>query len=194
MATDPSDFSEEVREPGWGERFDSVKRAAKALFSTRAEIFKEELAEKGSIFGSAAAGFFLALAFALLALVLATALVAAVLSRVFGGPIAGIGATLVLYLLIAGGAAFFGLSRMRRLRPFEFPATRDELKKDLDAIREEGTDRDSGSASPEVLAAERASIRPGEPREERQLEEPEEREEEATGEVNLEERFRAGSE
>lgn len=193
MAADPSDFSEDVREPGWGERFDAVKRAAKALLATRLEIFREELSEKGSLFGAAAAGFFLALAFSLLALGLATALVAAVLAKVFGSAIAGVAATLVLYLLIAGGAAFFGLSRFRRMRPFDFPATRDELKKDLEAFREEASARDSGPASPDALAAERASIRPGEPRDER--EEREEKQGEARrSESDLEDRFRAGSE
>lgn len=186
--SDPSDFSEEVREPGWGDRVDAVKRAAKALLATRIEIFREELAEKGALFGSAAAGFFLAIAFASLALLLATALLAAVLAKLFGGPIAGIAATLVLYVLIAGGAAFFGLNRFRRMRPFEFPATRDELKRDMEAIREERAVRDGGPGDREALAAERASVRPGESREERDGEEARD------SSTDLEERFRVGSE
>jgi uncharacterized membrane protein YqjE len=197
MASDPLDFTDDLPDPGWRERVGAVKRAAKALFATRAEIFREELAGKGSLFGQAAAALTLALAFAALALVLLTALVAAVLSRILGGPIAGLAAALFLYLVVAGGAAYLGVKRLRRVRPFDFPVTREELSKDLDAVREEGALHDEGPASPEALAAERASIRPGESDEER--EEREERNEEMRAnenesEVDLEDRFRAGSE
>ncbi|HEV8608743.1 MAG TPA: phage holin family protein [Thermoanaerobaculia bacterium] len=189
MASDPVGFTEDLPDPGWRERIGAVKRAAKALLATRAEIFREELAGKGSLFGQAAAALTLALAFAALALVLLTALVAAVLARLLGGPIAGLAAALFLYLLIAAGAAFFGVKRLGRVRPFEFPVTRDELSKDLEAVRDDGALHDEGPASPEALAAERASIRPGENDEER-----EERDEEMRANENLEERFRAGSE
>src|SRR5436309_5768381 len=183
MATDRVDFTEDLPDPGWRERIGSIKRAAKALLTTRAEIFREELAGKGSLFGQAAAGLSLALAFGALALVLLTALVAAVLARLLGGPIAGLAAALFLYLLIAGSAAVFGVKRLARVRPLDFPVTRKEISMDLDALHEEGALHDEGPASPEALAAERASVRPGESDEETR-----------TGEVNLEERFRAGSE
>lgn len=197
MSSDPEDFLDDLPDPGWRERLDAIKRAAKALLATRAEIFREELAGKAALFGQAAAGLTLALAFAALALVLLTALVAAVLARLLGGPIAGLAAALFLYLLIAGLAAFFGVKKMRRVRLSDFPVTREELSKDLEAMRSEGTVRDEGPASPEVLAAERASIRPGESDDER--EEREEREEEMRprpneSEADFEERFRAGSE
>jgi uncharacterized membrane protein YqjE len=195
MASDPVDFTDDLPDPGWRERIAAVKRAAKSLFATRAEIFREELAGKGSLFGQAAAALTVALAFAALALVLLTALVAAVLSRLLGGPIAGVAAALFLYLVIAAGVAYFGVRRLSRVRPFEFPVTREELSKDLEAVREEGALHDEGPASPEALAAERASIRPGESDEER--EEREERDEEMRtneNEVDLEDRFRAGSE
>jgi hypothetical protein len=195
MANDPDEFSEDLPEPGWSERLGSVRRAAKQLFATRTEIFREELAEKGLLAGMGLAGVGLALAFALLALGLATALVAAVLARLLGGPIAGISAALLLYVLIAGGLAFFGVRKLRGVRPFDFPATRDEVRKDLDAIREEGAPRDEGPASAAALAAERASIRPGESADEREeREEREERQEERLLGEDLEQRFRAGSE
>jgi uncharacterized membrane protein YqjE len=200
MDNDPADFMEDLPDPGWKERLGAIQRAAKTLFATRVEIFREELAEKGSLFGVAAAGLTLALAFASLALLLATALLAAVFSKVFGGPIAGITAALVLYLAIAAVAAFFGVRKLRRVRPLDFPATRSELRKDLDAIREEAVVRDRGPASPEALAAERASIQPGESEDEREdaeeaREEARDNAEEARASVaDLEERFRAGSE
>lgn len=189
MDRDAADYTEDLPDPGWKERFAAVKRAAKALAATRTEIFREELAGKGSLLGMGMAGLVLALAFASLALLLATALVAVLFAKLFGGPIAGIAAALVLYLLIAAGAGFFGVRRLGRVRPLEFPATRDELRKDLDAIREEAALRDSGPASPDALAAERASIRPGE-----SDDEGEDEEEARTTDAGLEERFRAGSE
>jgi uncharacterized membrane protein YqjE len=188
MDRDTADFTEELPEPGWKERLAAVKRAAKALAATRTEIFREELAGKGSLLGMGMAGLVLAFAFASLALLLATALVAALFARLFGGPIAGIAAALGLYLLIAAGAGFLGVRKLGRVRPLDFPATRGELRKDLDAIREEAALRDRGPARPDALAAERASIRPGERNED-------ENEEEARAtDAGLEERFRAGSE
>ena len=179
-------------EPGWKDRLDTVMRAAKALFATRAAIFKEELAEKGSLFGKAAVGLTIAALFGVLALLLATALVAALFAKLFGGPVAGITAALVLYLLIAGAGTFFGLKSLTRVRPFEFPVTRDEIRRDLDAVREEPPSADEGPASPDALAAERASIRPGKEEEEDDDEGDEEEEEMRT--ADLEERLRAGSE
>lgn len=188
MDRDAADFTEDLPEPGWKERLAAVKRAVKALAATRTEIFREELAGKGSLLGMGMAGLVLAFAFASLALLLTTALVAALFARLFGGPIAGIAAALVLYLLIAAGAGFLGVRSLGRVRPLDFPATRDELRKDLDAIREEAALRDRGPASPDALAAERASIRPGE------RDEDEDEEEARATDAGLEERFRAGSE
>ena len=56
MARDSTDFTEDLPDPGWRERLAAVKRSADALLSTRAAIFREELAEKGALFGQAAAG------------------------------------------------------------------------------------------------------------------------------------------
>lgn len=187
---DPAEPLEAVPEPGWKDRVESTTRAAKALFATRAAIFREELAEKGSLFGKAAVGLTIAALFGVLALLLSTALVAVLFARLFGGAIAGVAAALVLYLLIAGGAGYFGLRSFARVRPFEFPVTRDEIRRDLDSVREEAPTPDEGPASPDALAAERGSIRPGE-------DEDEDLDEEEVSMVetsDLEERFRAGSE
>jgi uncharacterized membrane protein YqjE len=184
---DDLDPLEAVPEPGWRERLASTTRAARALFATRAAIFREELAEKGSLFGKAAVGLSLAAVFGVLALLLATALVAALFARLFGGPIAGITAALVLYLLVAGAAGYRGVKSLSRVRPFEFPVTRDEIRRDLEAVKDEGPSPDEGPASPDALAAERASIAPGD-------EGGEEVEVDMEEAGDLEERFRAGSE
>jgi uncharacterized membrane protein YqjE len=194
MASDPIDFSEELREPSIGERFASVKRAAKALVATRLEIFREELAAKGALFSKAAAGLVIALAFAALGLVLLTALVAAVFARLLGGPIAGIAAALVLYLAIAAAGALFGLKTMRRVRFGDFPATRDEMRKDLDAVKKKSEPPEEEVAvTSEVLAAERASMRPGESEDEREERLGEDHDEHEHT-PDFEDRFRAGSE
>jgi len=173
------DVLEDAPDPGWKDRIDAVKRAARALLATRAEIFREELAQKGSNLGKAAAGLSLAAVFAVLGLLLLTALVAAVLARLFGGPIAGLLAAFVLYMAVAAAAAFFGAKALGRVRLFDFPATRDEIRRDLEAVREEGSPRDEGPVSAEALAAERASAAP---------------EDQESPVSDIEERFRAGSE
>ena len=183
MSVDPL---EAVPEPGWRDRLASATRAARSLLTTRAAIFREELAEKGSLFGKAAVGLSIAAVFGVLGLLLLTALVAALFARLFGGPIAGITAALVLYFAVAGAAAYLGWRSLSRVKPFDFPVTRDEIRRDLEAVREEAPSPDEGPANPDALAAERGSIRPGEVVDEDEVEETE------TG--DLEERFRAGSE
>lgn len=171
-----------VPEPSWRDRLASATRASRALFATRAAIFREEVAEKGALFGRAAVGLSIAALFGALALLLLTALIAALFARLFGGPIAGITAALFLYFIVAGGAGYLGWKSLSRVRPFDFPVTRDEIRRDLDAVREEAPSLDEGPASPDALAAERASIRPGDEKEQ------------AMETAGLEERFRAGSE
>ena len=187
---DPEETVLEDRpEPGWKERIGAIRRAASALASTRAAIFREELSEKGSLFARAAIGLALAAVFGVLALLVLTALVAALFSRLLGGPIAGITATLFLYLAVAAAAAILGSRTLSRVRPLAFPATRDEIRKDLDAVKEHATVRDEGPASVDALAAERASVRPDDERDDDEVEEVEEVEA-----MSEEERFRAGSE
>lgn len=143
---------EDRPEPGWKERIAAVRRAAAALLTTRVEIFREELSEKGSLFAKAAIGLALAAVFGVLAFLLLTALVAALFSRLLGGPIAGITAALLLYVLIAAAAAILGSRTLSRVRPFAYPATRDEIRKDLDAVKEHTAVRDE--AASDALAAE----------------------------------------
>lgn len=190
---DPEETILEDRpEPSWKERLGAVRRAAAALAATRKEIFREELAEKGSLFAKAAVGLALAAAFGILALLLLTALVAALFARILGGPIAGITAALVLYLVVAGLAGFFGGRSLSRVRPFAFPATRDEIQKDLDAVKKHAHVEDDGPAGADAVAAERASVRKDD--EEVDQDEDDDREGGIPKMSGFEERFRAGSE
>jgi uncharacterized membrane protein YqjE len=125
----------ESRPPGWREKLWAVGAAAGRVFETRAEMFQEELAEKGALFGKALVSFLGAILFGALAGLLLTALLAAVLARLFGSPILGILATLVLYAGVAVGAGVFGVRQMSRVRPLDFPATRREIDRDLDAVK-----------------------------------------------------------
>lgn len=188
MSRDFEEFTEDLPEPGWWERIGAIRRAARTLIATRVEIFREELAEKKSLLGKGIVGVGLALAFALLSLLLLTALVAAILTRLLGGPIAGIAAALFLYLVVAAVAGLFGVKKLSSVRPLEFPATRDEVQKDLEALRGKGKAQDEGTPSSDALAAEGGSARPGESGK------PKDEEGAGSGDVDLEERFRAGSE
>jgi uncharacterized membrane protein YqjE len=169
MATEPiyGDAPVPPPEPGWRERLAAAWSGLRALVATRAELFREELAEKQARIARGMAGLGIAAVFGLLASLLLTALIAVLLSLAFGRLWAGLAAALVLYLAVAGLAARFGIKALSGLRLFDFPATREEIRKDVAALRR--------SASPgERVTSSRAS--PGEPRE------------------DLEERFREGSE
>ena len=125
----------EPRPPGWREKVWAVGAAVGRVLETRAAMFQEELAEKGALFGKGLAALLVAVLFGTLAGLLLTALLAAVLSRLFGSPILGILATLVLYLGIAAAAGVLGVRQMSRVRPLEFPATRREIDRDLEAVK-----------------------------------------------------------
>lgn len=133
MREEPGDF-DEAPEPGWRERLSQLGAAGRKLFETRVSIFREELQEKKALAARAALGFAAALLFGSLALLVATALVAAILSRLLGGPVAGIAATLLLNAAAAGAAAFYGWKRFSRVRPLDFSVTRRELSRDAGAL------------------------------------------------------------
>jgi putative superfamily III holin-X len=120
---------------GWSGRLGRLLEAARRLISTRAAILREEMGAKGEALGRGIAGLLLGGALGCLALLLLTAWIAAVLSRLLGGPILGILATFVLYLAAAAGAALYGTRALGRVKPFEFPVTAGEIRKDLEAVR-----------------------------------------------------------
>jgi hypothetical protein len=159
----------EPRRP-FSQRVAAAREKAAALASTRAAMFREELADKGASVAKAVAGFAAAAFFGGLALLLATALLAALLSSLFNSAVAGVAATLGLYLAIAAAGAVLGWRALERVRPLDFPATGAALAGDFDA-----------------LATAVAAAEDGE-------DDFEDDEFGGDGEVNLEERFREGYE
>jgi uncharacterized membrane protein YqjE len=169
MATESTDPRQTQGALGWKERLAAGWNAAASLISTRVEIFQQELSEKTGFAARGAVAVILGLVFGWLAVLLFTALVASLLALLFGHVWAGLLAAFVLYLAIAGAAVTLGVKSFSRVRPFHFPTTSEELKKDWSAIRR--------SASPDERVVPTPYRPPAPPP-------PIE---------NLEERFRAGS-
>lgn len=119
----------------WSERLRGLFEAGRRLVSTRTAIFGEELGVKAGVLARAFAALSLAAAFAGLALLLFTAWIAALLSRLLGGPVAGILAAFGLYIAVAAVAAILGIKALSRVKPLEFPVTAGELQKDWAALR-----------------------------------------------------------
>jgi hypothetical protein len=109
--------------------------AGQRLFSTRASLFGEEVEVKAGFLGKGCAGLSLAAAFVFLALLLFTAFIAALFTKLLGGPVAGIAAALGLHVVIAAIVGYFGVRQMSRVKPFEFPVTSEEVRKDVAAIK-----------------------------------------------------------
>jgi uncharacterized membrane protein YqjE len=124
----------DLRQTDLKEQAGRVLRSGSALIATRAALFREELSAKGGFLGRALALLALALGFGLLALFLLTALVAAVLTKLLGTAVAGILATLVLYLAAGGAALLVGRRLFASVRPFDFPLTTQELRRDFEAL------------------------------------------------------------
>ena len=149
-------------EIGWRERIWAIGEAAGRVLETRVEIFREELAAKGGLVGRALAGLFIAVLFGSLAGLLLTALLAALLAKLFGSWVLGILATFVLYLGIAAAAGWIAVRKLSLVRPFEFPATRREVDRDIAAVQRAagvGEPRETGGGGGEDAAG---KGRPGE--------------------------------
>jgi hypothetical protein len=123
-----------AREETWPRRLSGFFEALGSLLSTRAAIFREELGAKAGALARAIGAFVLAAALAWISLLLLTAGLAALLSRLFGSPIAGILATFGLFAVAAGVAAFLGVKVLSRVN-FEFPVTGEEIRKDWKALQ-----------------------------------------------------------
>jgi hypothetical protein len=149
MPDDEGRDPEEVAEETWPQRVRAFFESLGSLLSTRAEIFKEELGAKGVALGRAAIAFFLAAAFALLALLLLTAGLAALLSRLFGSPAAGILVTFVLFAGAASLAAYLGVRSLSRGNLFEFPVTAEEIRKDWKVVVRAATPEPPGPGGSE---------------------------------------------
>jgi len=109
--------------------------AGSRLFSTRASLFSEELSVKTAFLGRGCAGVSLAAAFVFLALLLFTAFLAALFTSLLGSAVAGIAAAFGLHILIAALIGWFGVRQLSRVKPTEFPVTKEEIRKDIAAIR-----------------------------------------------------------
>jgi uncharacterized membrane protein YqjE len=120
---------------GWRERLAAGWEALSSLIATRLEIFQQELAEKTGFLARGVAGLVVGIVFGWLAVLLFTALVATLLALLFGHVWAGILGAFVLYLVVAGVAVMLGVKAFSRVRPFHFPATSEELRKDFSALR-----------------------------------------------------------
>jgi hypothetical protein len=120
--------------PGFRERLANAWYAGRELLATRKQIFSEELSGELGLVARGAVGFAIAAALGVIAILLVTALVATLFSMLFGSAWAGILATLVLYLLVIGGAVLFAVKSLKRVR-FDFPATKHGLAEDWAAVQ-----------------------------------------------------------
>jgi len=152
MRDDEPSTPEEASKETWRQRLHGFSRALGSLLSTRAAIFQEELGARAEALARATGAFVLAAALAGLALLLLTAGIAALLSRLLGGPIAGILATFALYAAAAGLAAYLGVRALSRVN-FDFPVTREEIRKDWQALQASASPRPPGSSGGEAETA-----------------------------------------
>jgi len=134
MSTERAELPGEEAERGWSDRLGEVSAAGRALLGTRLAILREELSGKAVL---AARGLVVVVAAAALgigALLLAAALVAALFARLTHSVILGILAAVILYGTGAAVAAWYGWKALSRVRPFEFPASTEEISRDVQAI------------------------------------------------------------
>ena len=119
-------------EHAWGlrEHVADVSAAASRLIATRLAIFREELSVKAVFAAKGFAFVVVAAAMAVGTLLALAALIAALFARLFDSWILGIPATVVLAGAGAGGAAWAGARALLRVKPFDFPATTEELSRD----------------------------------------------------------------
>lgn len=143
-------------ERGWGDRIAEAATQAGELLKTRVAIFREEAAVKATHAARGAAGMAIALGLAAGAILLFAAFLAALLAKLLGSVPLGILAAFVLY---AGLAALFGwraAKSFEQVKPGAFPATREELRRDVEAIQSAlslGPDADEAREEARVAAA-----------------------------------------
>jgi uncharacterized membrane protein YqjE len=136
MSAEPTELPGEEAEFGWKERIAALADAGSALLQTRVAIVREELAVKvasllrGLV--AVAIGLFLGAG----ALLLLAAFLAALLAQWFGSVALGILGALVLYAVGTAAAVMIALNALKRVKPAEFPASAEELRRDWRALRE----------------------------------------------------------
>ena len=175
------DLPGEEEQRTWGERIGVVADAWSALVQTRVAIFREELVAKTTLLLKGIVAAVVALGLAIGALLLLAALLVAVLAHWFGSIGWGILGALLLYGAGAGAAVVAAGKWLGRVRPTEFPASAEELRRDWRAVSESWS---ADGGAPRVPTGVAPPPRPpdalGTLREDR----PE----------NLEDRYRAGAE
>jgi putative superfamily III holin-X len=165
----------EPQPESWSEKIAGLLEAGRRLAATRSAILREELSVKAGFFGRGLGALFLAAAFAMLALLLFTAWIAALFTKLLGGPVAGILAAFGLYLVIAAVMAMLGVRSLSRVKPGEFPVTKEELRKDWASLKAAAKPPQEPAPEPPEV---RAPPSPGSPH----------------AHDDLEARFRAGAE
>ncbi len=155
----------------WVRKIQEYLETGRRLLSTRAAILREELGVKGGFLARGLGGLVAAAAFASMALLLLTAWIAVALSALFGSPVWGVLAAFVLFAAVAAGAGMFGMKALSRVKPFEFPVTSGEIRKDWNALWSSANPEPPGPVEPEETKLAPPVLRD-----------------------DLEERFRAGSE
>ncbi len=126
---------DEAERETWSRRLHGFLEAGRTLLSTRLAILREELGAKGAFLGRGLIGLLVAAAFAGQALLLFTAWIAILLSALLGSPIWGVLAAFVLYALVAAVAGVLGVKALSRVKPFDFPVTSEEIRKDWSALK-----------------------------------------------------------
>ena len=175
------DLPGEEEERTWGERIGVVADAWSALVQTRVAIFREELVAKATLLLKGVVAAVIALGLAIGALLLLAALLVAVLAHWFDSVGWGILGALLLYAAGAGAAVAAAGKWLGRVKPMEFPASSDELRRDWRAVSESWSVNGEGPRPPAgVVPPPRPPDSLGTLREDR----PE----------NLEDRYRAGAE
>ena len=171
--SDAEGESDEAQRETWARRLDGFLESGRRLLSTRAAILREELGAKGALLVRGIIGLVAAAALAGMALLLLTAWIAVVLSSLLGSPVWGVLITFVLFAAVAAAAGVFGMKALSRVKPFDFPVTSEEVRKDWNALWS------SAKPEPPVPAETQpeAKLSPSQPLRD-----------------DLEERFRAGSE
>jgi uncharacterized membrane protein YqjE len=134
-AEDDAEHTGPQDERGWGDRLADVAAQAGELLKTRLEIFREEAAEKAAHAARGAAGMAIAIGLATGAILLFAAFLAAVLAKLLGSVPLGILAAFVLYAAAAGLFGWRASKALAQVKPGEFPATREELRRDAEALQ-----------------------------------------------------------
>jgi hypothetical protein len=124
-----------VERETWSRRLHGFLEAGRTLLSTRAAILREELGAKREFLARGLIGLVVAAAFSGLALLLLTAWIAVLLSSLLGSPVLGVLVAFVLYAAVAVTAGMLGVKALSRVKPFDFPVTSEETRKDWSTLK-----------------------------------------------------------